>query len=140
MFDAARLVSRLGPVETRDPGSDPSEVRSRAIWSIFQEAGGAGQDLLEVMDTLLLLRFAREIADYDRVRDLPRAEAQDLIEGARRVAEFFALGTSRRDDPDARAFLALVALKAQSGGPRRRPAPTPGPAQGSRSSCRRSVP
>ncbi len=78
---------------------------------IFQDAGGAGADLLDLMDVLRALKVDREIADYDRTRDVSRTAAQNLLEQARGVLAFFE--SSRVDDADTRAFFALVALKAR---------------------------
>jgi len=109
VIDATGLVSRLGPAEASDPGSAPDQVRARAVWSIFQDARGAGEDLLDVMEALRSLKVEREIADYDRVQSVSRAAAQNLLEQAKSVLEFFE--STRVDDADTRAFFALVALK-----------------------------
>lgn len=110
VIDATRLVSRLGPKSTSDPGSDPDRVKDRAVWAIFQETGGAESDLLDVMEALRSLKVEREIADYDRIQVVSRAAAQNLLEQAKAVLAFFE--SSRVDDPDTKAFLALAALKA----------------------------
>ena len=110
VIDAARLVSRLGPPSAPDPGVDPDRVRERAIWSIFQETGGAKDDLLDAIETLRSLKVEREIADYDRTQTVPRATARNLVDQAEAIKEFFE--SDRTDDPDAQAFLALTALKA----------------------------
>lgn len=77
---------------------------------IFQEAGGAKDDLLDAMETLRSLKVEREIADYDRTQTVSRATARDLVDQAKSVKDFFE--SHRTDDPDVRAFLALTALKA----------------------------
>lgn len=110
VIDATRLVSRLGPGSTPDPGSAPDQVRTRAVWSIFQETGGAGPDLLDVMEALRSLKVEREIADYDRTQVVSRAAAQNLMEQAKAVLAFFE--SPRVDDADTKAFFALAALKA----------------------------
>jgi hypothetical protein len=103
-------VSRLGPASAPDPGVDPDRVRERAIWSIFQGAGGAKDDLLDAIETLRSLKVEREIADYDRTQTVPRATARNLVDQAEAVKEFFE--SDRTDDQDTRVFLALAALKA----------------------------
>ena len=110
VIDATRLVSRLGPDSTPDPGSAPDRVKERAVWAIFQEIGGAGSDLLVAMEALRSLKVEREIADYDRIQAVSRAAAQNLLEQAKAVLAFFE--SSRVDDPDTQAFFALAALKA----------------------------
>lgn len=110
VIDAGRLVSRLGPSDTPEPQDDPDRVRDRAVWVIFQEAGGAKDDLLDAMETLRSLKVEREIADYDRTQTVSRATARDLVDQAKSVKDFFE--SRRADDPDVRAFLALTALKA----------------------------
>ena len=110
VIDATGLVSRLGPTGASDPGPAPDRVRQRAVWSIFQNAGGARDDLLDVMEALRSLKVEREIADYDRVQPVSRVAAQNLLAQAKAVLEFFESG--RVDDADTRAFFALVALKA----------------------------
>lgn len=110
VFDTSRLVSRLGPPGTPDPGADPDQVRNHAVWAIFQDAGGAKPDLLDTMEALRSLKVARETADYDRVQNLPRARAQELVEQAKLVNTF--LDSTRCHDADTKAFLALTALKA----------------------------
>lgn len=109
VIDATGLVSRLGPSSVPDPGSAPNQVRARAVWSIFQAAGGAGSDLLDVMEALRSLKVEREIADYDRTQAVSRAAAQNLLEQAKAVLAFFE--STRVDDADTRAFFALAALK-----------------------------
>jgi hypothetical protein len=84
-------------------------VRDHSVWSIFQKAGGAQADLLYTMDALRSLRVEREIADYDRVRPVPRATARALVGQAEFVRKFFR--SQRANDADTRVFLALAALK-----------------------------
>jgi hypothetical protein len=110
VIDAARLVSRLGPASAPDPGVDPDRVRERAIWSIFQGAGGAKDDLLDAIETLRSLKVEREIADYDRTQTVPRATARNLVDQAEAVKKFFE--SDRTGDRDTQVFLALAALKA----------------------------
>jgi hypothetical protein len=62
------------------------------------------------MEALRSLKVEREIADYDRVKVVSRAAAQNLLEQAKSVLSFFESG--RVDDADTRAFFALAALKA----------------------------
>ena len=62
------------------------------------------------MEALRSLKVEREIADYDRVQPVSRAAAQNLLAQAKAVLKFFE--SSRVNDPDTRAFFALVALKA----------------------------
>lgn len=110
VLDASRLLSRLGPVDAADPGSDPEKGRDRAIWQIFQEIGGARPDLLDTMETLRALKNAREIADYDRTQTISRIVASELVRKSEDVTAFF--DSDRRDSPDTRVFVALAALKA----------------------------
>lgn len=110
VIDATGLVSRLGPIAAPDPGSAPDQVRTRAVWSIFQDAGGAGSDLLDVMEALRSLKVEREIADYDRVQPVSRTAAQNLLAQAQSVLAFFE--STRVDETDTQAFFALAALKA----------------------------
>lgn len=112
VVEATRLVTRLGPVTAADPGTSPEQVRSRAIWSIFQAAGGARSDLLDVMDAIRSLKVEREIADYDRVGSVSRAAAQNLLASAKSVLGFFE--STRVDDADTQAFFALATLKAKA--------------------------
>lgn len=111
VIEATRMVSRLGPNSASDPGASPEQVRARAVWSIFQEIGGAGSDLLDVMEALRSLKVEREIADYDRTQAVSRAAAQNLVEQAKNVLGYFE--STRVDDRDTIAFFALVALKAR---------------------------
>lgn len=109
VIDASRLVTKYGPADSRDPGLEPDQVRNPAAWSIFQECNGAGSDLLDIMEALRSLQVERNIADYDRTRDVQRATARELVALARAVADFF--GSPRIEDSDTKTFLALVALK-----------------------------
>jgi hypothetical protein len=111
VIDATRSVTKLGAPGTPDPGGGPDQVRSKAIWSLFQSAGGAGSDLLDVMDAIRSLKIEREIADYDRVGSVSRAAAQNLLASANSVLAFFE--TARVDDADTRIFFSLAALKAK---------------------------
>jgi len=110
VIDATRMVSRLGPATAPDPGAAPERTRERAVWSVFQAAGGASADLLDVMEALRSLKVEREIADYDRTQAVSRTAAQNLLEQAKAVLVFFE--SKRVDDADTRAFFALAALKA----------------------------
>jgi len=85
-------------------------VKERAVWAIFQQSGGAGSDLLDVMEALRSLKVEREIADYDRTQTVSRAAAKNLLEQAKAVLAFFE--SSRVNDADTQAFFALAALKA----------------------------
>lgn len=66
--------------------------------------------MLDVMEALRSLKVEREIADYDRIRVVSRAAAQNLLEQAKAVLAFFE--SSRVDYADTRAFFALAVLKA----------------------------
>jgi len=110
VFDASRLVSRLGPPHAPDPGRDPEKVRDHAVLSIFQDAGGAKPDLLDTMEALRSLKVERETSDYDRTQRVSRATARELVDKAELVHAFFE--SSRAGDRDTRVFLALAALKA----------------------------
>lgn len=109
VIEATRLVTRLGPISASDPGTAPDQVRAKAVWSLFQAIGGAGTDLLDVMEALRSLKVEREIADYDRVRSVSRAAAQNLLAQAKAVLKFYE--SSRAGDADTQAFFALAALK-----------------------------
>lgn len=110
LFDASRLVSRLGPHGAADPGADPARMRDLAVWRIFQEVGGAKDDLLEAMEVLRALKEAREMADYDRAQGIPHDEARELVGQAARLHAFF--NSPRISDADTKAFFALAALRA----------------------------
>jgi hypothetical protein len=109
VIDATGLVTRLGPTTSQDPGSKPDQVRSRSVWSIYQEIGGAKADLLNMMEALRALQIERHIADYDRVQIVQRATAYELVVLAQLVTKFFE--SPRTADADTKVFLALVALK-----------------------------
>lgn len=84
-------------------------MRDHAVWSILQDAGGAGPDLLDTMEALRSLKVERETADYDRTQPVSRATARELVDKAELVHAF--LESARADDADTRVFLALTALK-----------------------------